>query len=208
MAKEREATGKLLVAKLNIQRMDLERKWSSYFKEAERKLRKAEQLMRDLKIARENLLKAQQRCREMEALLKKQQDGKTELENKINILQETLDAERAANELFRQQAAAKIEEMGCEIRRQHEQYIDVLQGKDDQIVLADNKTKELQVQLADRESVIRCLELEASDYKLDIERLQLQIELMVPKAEHQDLQQSLHQAELKITDLKQENHDL
>lgn len=80
MAKERDATTKVLVAKLACQRMDLERKWSSYFKEAERKLRRAEQLMRDLKIARENLLRAQQRCREMEAQLKKQQDGKQELE--------------------------------------------------------------------------------------------------------------------------------
>ena len=38
MTKERDETQKVLAAKLNIQRMDLERKWSAYFKEAERKL--------------------------------------------------------------------------------------------------------------------------------------------------------------------------
>lgn len=58
MRKERAETGKILVAKLNIQRMDLERQWSKYFKEAERKLKKAEALMFDLKQARENLLRA------------------------------------------------------------------------------------------------------------------------------------------------------
>jgi hypothetical protein len=41
MRKERNETGKILVAKLACQRMDLERQWSKYFKEAERKLKKA-----------------------------------------------------------------------------------------------------------------------------------------------------------------------
>jgi|LauGreDrversion4_2_1035121.scaffolds.fasta_scaffold116606_1 hypothetical protein len=71
MRKERAETGKILVAKLNIQRMDLERQWSKYFKEAERKLKKAEALMFDLKQARENLLRAQQKCREYEAKIAK-----------------------------------------------------------------------------------------------------------------------------------------
>lgn len=71
MRKERAETGKILVAKLNIQRMDLERQWSKYMKEAERKLKKAEALKLDLKQARENLLRAQQKLREYEAKIVK-----------------------------------------------------------------------------------------------------------------------------------------
>lgn len=60
-------------------------------------------------------------------------------------------------------AEQKIDEMGSEIRRQHEQYIEVLQSKDDSIVLANDKARDLQIQLTERETAIRCMETETAD---------------------------------------------
>lgn len=71
-------------------------------------------------------------------------------------------------------------------------------GKDDQVVLADQRAKELQVQLADRESVIRCLEMESADLKLDIDKLSLQINGMVPRQDFEDLQKENKRQALKI----------
>lgn len=73
--------------------------------------------MDKLRIARETLARVQARLNEMEAALKKQNDGKKELQTEIDHLKDTLEAERAAAELFRLQAQAKIEEMGGELRR-------------------------------------------------------------------------------------------
>ena len=47
--------------------------------------------MRDLKIARENLARAMRKQQELEALLKKHQDGKVELQNEVNELKNTLE---------------------------------------------------------------------------------------------------------------------
>jgi len=48
-----------MTAKLAFQRMDLERKWSAYFKKAERQLQEAEAIMTELKQQRENNLRLQ-----------------------------------------------------------------------------------------------------------------------------------------------------
>ena len=68
-----------------------------------------------------------------------------------------------------------MDDLTFEIRRQHEQYVEVLQNKEDEISLERNKTSEMMVQLADRESVIRCLELEATDYRAQIASLKTMI---------------------------------
>lgn len=62
--------------------------------------------------------------------------------------------------------------------------MEVLSNKEDEVGLERNKTSEMKVQLADRESVVRCLELEATDYRQQISMLRGQIEQMVPKATH------------------------
>ena len=52
---ERNEVKKALISKLAFQRQDLERKWSVYFKEAERKLKKAEEQNQELRSRLENL---------------------------------------------------------------------------------------------------------------------------------------------------------
>lgn len=71
-----------------------------------------------------------------------------------------MENERVAAEQYRQQAEQKISDLTAEIRRQHEQYVEVLQSKEESVILAENRVHEYQVQLADRESIIRCLEIE------------------------------------------------
>jgi hypothetical protein len=56
----------------------------------------------------------------------------------------------------------------------------------------------MKVQLADRESVIRCLELEATDFRQQISMLKGQIEQMVPKATHLGSISELSNAQTKI----------
>lgn len=52
--------------------------------------------------------------------------------------------------------------------------------------------------MADRESVIRCLELEATDFRQQISMLKGQIEQMVPKATHLGSISELSDAQTKI----------
>jgi uncharacterized protein YukE len=67
------------------------------------------------------------------------------IEQEMQTLKDTLEGERQAFDLYKGKAEQKFEEMGSEIRRQHEQYIEVLQSKDDQIILANERAKDLQV---------------------------------------------------------------
>ena len=62
--------------------------------------------------------------------------------------------------------------------------------------------------MADRESIIRCLELEQADYKLDIDRLQMQVAGMVPKSQYHILEEEHHQATLKIKQMEFDIEDL
>lgn len=56
-----------------------------------------------------------------------------------------MENERVAAEQYRQQAEQKISDLTAEIRRQHEQYVEVLQSKEESVILAENRVHEYQV---------------------------------------------------------------
>ena len=119
-----------------------------------------------------------------------------------------MEAERLAAEQYKQQAEQKISDLTFEIRRQHEQYVEVLQNKEESVVLAENRVHEYQVQLADRESIIRCLEIEKQQDRHQIQALMRQIENMVPKQQHTLLQEEHCLAEQKIGSLQSDVVDM
>ena len=83
---ERKQVIKDLEAKMAFQRMDLERKWSKYFQEAERKLAAAEAIQNDLKASRENFIRLEKKCRELETRLKQKTNDKEKLTEVIENL--------------------------------------------------------------------------------------------------------------------------
>jgi hypothetical protein len=91
-----------------------------YIRDAESKLKKAEQIKLDLKVARENFIRLQTKCDEYVSKLDKQRSIKSLLENKIDVILKEREEERFSLEKRIELAENRATEVEEEVRRQQE----------------------------------------------------------------------------------------
>ena len=120
---------------------------------------------------RENNLRLNQKCREHEATIEKLRQSKKSLKATTQQTQAALSALQADYETMKFVDEQKIQEMGMELRRQHQQFIEIFEAKEQQIVFEQQKAMEFSINVSDKESMIRCYDQQTLELQMQIDRL-------------------------------------
>lgn len=102
----------------------------------------------------------------------------------------------------------KINEMGLELRRQHQQFIEIFEAKEQQIVFEQQKAMEFSINNSDKESMIRCYDQQTQELQIQIDRLNDQLALMCPLSQLTEAKRQLSEATEKIISVEAEKNEL